>query len=171
MGTLPMGKAVVRLATGLVAMGAAMGVTAAPAAAAAITFSQQVAQTIYNPCTSEPVLVTGTVHIEQQESVSTSGSIHYQTTVHSTGFKGATLDVIDPVRYTANDVVTTEANQVGATETTFNQTQVYNRLGNDGRLIPGDDFRAHLSVHATVNANGSLRSLRVVDLEAEPKCQ
>jgi hypothetical protein len=171
MGTTPMGKDVVRLAIGLLAIGVVLTVTAAPAAAVATTFSQQAAQTIYNPCTGEPVLVTGTVHIEQRESVSTTGAIHYQTTVHSTGFRGTTLDPINPVRYTASDVVTTETNQVGATETTFNQTQVYNRLGNDGRLILGDDFRAHLAVHATVNAKGDISSLRVVDVEPDPKCQ
>ncbi len=166
------GKSFARLASGVVAVASALSFAAAPAAAETVTLSTRTALSVINPCTGEKVLVTGTVRVEEHERVSTTGAVHYLSVVSATGFRGEAVDMLasQPARYVTSDQTLSEYNSGSATETTFAQRQVYNRLGEDGSLVARDDFRLTLFVHATTTANGRITALRLIELQPEPTC-
>ncbi len=145
-------RAVFVLATLLVAGGALIGATGA-AAGPAVSTTTPFTYDGSNLCTGETFLGTGTVHFLLSENLSSSGVLqhHLQTTID--GLQAVTLT---GKKYVVQDSFYEEFVFSGATaEDTFDMTQHYIRVGEDGTLILGDDFYFYMRAHITANATGT----------------
>ena len=131
-------------------------VVAAATASAGTVFNQTTPylNTSYSMCTNEDVLVQGRMQMLIRSETSGDRQ-HFGADVHLTGLKGT--GVISGDQYVESDVQNTQQNITfsGPQEFTAEQTTNLTHLGETQVLgIGGDDFRYHLIVHVTLNANG-----------------
>ncbi len=144
---------------------AALVVLALPGTAAAETVSYQVsettpiASTTENPCTGEPVTLTGTYHFESNYRVSideTGSSFHSQETkklsLSGTGtLSGALYQNQQQQTSEENGTFTIDTDALAPYERTDTTTMLLIRQGDTTRL---DDFYVQIIAHITYNANG-----------------
>ena len=104
----------------------------------------------FNDCNGEFVNVQGMIHMTEGLTVDANGT-HSHVTVNLVGVKGIAIG--SGARYVESDTQTETSNFQfdGASEANVVETQILNRLGEDGTL---DDLRYHLRFHMTMNANG-----------------
>jgi hypothetical protein len=136
----------------------------APAATAAQSVTYPVSSTTPfawatdNPCTGEPVTLTGTYHLESNFRVDTdtSGvSFHSQElrkyTLSGTSLTGARYQNEQELMTEENGTFTFDAAGLAPYETTAETTMLLIRQGDVPRQ---DDFYVRISAHTTYNANG-----------------
>jgi hypothetical protein len=138
---------------------------ALPGTAAADTVSYQVGDTVPiamatdNPCTGEPVSLTGTYHFTSNYSVTTddSGTRFHSVEARKLSLSGTALT--SGARYQneqqelseQNGTFTFDAGALAPFESTNEMTMLLIRQGSTTRL---DDFWVKLIAHTTYNANG-----------------
>jgi hypothetical protein len=106
---------------------------------------------LFNPCHSEFVMLTGTMHVKVHSTVGSDGRMHVEATVSDASVKGVTLA---GVRYVENSTETSTTNDSADTapsEATVTANSNLIRLGEDGTV---DDYRVRSIVHMTIDANG-----------------
>ena len=138
-------------------------------ASAGPAFSQTtvVAYDNWNPCTSEPITGTGTLHFLLNENLSASGTIQHHLSTHLDGLKA--VGVLSGKKYVVQDTFDDEYVFGGASEETFSIVAHYVRVGEDGTLMLGDDFYEYIRSHITANDNGVVTASRF-DMNPMP-CQ
>lgn len=158
---------VTRRGRGAIAM-AAIGMVvcaALPSTAAAETVEHQASQTVpiatttENPCTGEPVSLTGTYHFNSQYRVTAdeSGVRFHSIENNKLSLSGTAL--VSGARYQNEEHYLTEfngqfsleADALGPFERTDVTTMLLIRQGDTPRL---DDFFVRITSHITFNANG-----------------
>jgi hypothetical protein len=119
-----------------------------------------------NMCTGEEFSGTGTLRMDVNENVSTSGAIQYHANWRIDGLKAVTMG---GKKYVVQDTLNHETVWTSATEDTYDATVHYIRLGEDGSLILGDDFYEYLRGHITANALGVVTAfdVRVNDMPCQ----
>jgi hypothetical protein len=135
-------------------------------AASTITTNQQVpfAQIVIVPCANngagEPVLISGTLHILQHQTVSDAGNVHVKVHFQPQGAGGVGLITGDAYRAT------------GVTQEEFNingPLPITDTFINNFRIIgqgPDNNLLVHQTIHITINANGELTA-EVVNTSVE----
>ena len=125
-------------------------------AASTVTTNQQVpfAQIVFVPCANngagEPVLISGTLHILQHQTLSDAGNLHIKVHFQPQGASGVGLVTGD--EYRATGVTQEELNLNGPlpfTDTFINNFRIIGQ-GPDNNLL------VHQTIHFTINANGEL---------------
>ena len=143
------------------------GVCASSASAETITFNVPVNGTVFNDCTTEWVMITGTQHFKVTDN-STVFGLKSQIESNLTGVKGTGL--ASGVRYVMNDQVSdmqhAEFDPFGNAQMTMENTTNLTRQGETATLMTaGDDLRLHAQTHLTVS-NGVPRSEKT-DMRAD----
>jgi hypothetical protein len=125
-------------------------------AASTVTINQQVpfAQNAFVPCANngagEPVLISGTLHILQHQTLSDAGNLHIKVHFQPQGASGVGLVTGDS--YRATGVTQEEMNVNGPlpfTDTFINNFRIIGQ-------VPDNNFLVHQTIHFTINANGVL---------------
>jgi hypothetical protein len=112
-------------------------------------------ETRFNPCTGEPLVITGFFHSRVYFDVGANGSTHVVVEFNledtkATAPSGAT--------YVVKESLETHTNAQSAFvpfNTEFNFVEHYVRAGESGALVDDDDFYLAFRFHVTVNANGT----------------
>jgi hypothetical protein len=108
----------------------------------------------FNPCTGEPLVITGFFHSRVYFDVDLDGSTHFVLEFNLEDMKATALS---GARYVVKDSLETHTNAQSAFvpfNTEFNFVEHYVRSGDDGAFVEGDDFYLAFRNHLTVNANG-----------------
>jgi hypothetical protein len=115
-----------------------------------------------NPCTGEPLVITGFMHSRVYFDVGLDGSTQFVLEFNLENMKATALS---GATYVVKENIETHTNaQSGFVpyNTEFNFVQHYVRAGETGTLLDGDDFYLAFRMHVTVNANGSTTVQRLV---------
>jgi hypothetical protein len=109
----------------------------------------------FNPCTAEPLEITGFFHSRVYFDVDLDGSTHFVLEFNLEDMKatsptGATYVVKQGVQTHTN-----AQSEFIPFNTEFNSVEHYVRRAEDGTLVDGDDFYLGFRAHVTVNANGT----------------
>lgn len=153
-----MWPAVSVLAALVVAGGALIGASGAAAGPAdssttPITFDGT------NSCTGEVFTGTGDLHFLLSENVSAGGVLQYHLDVRIDGLQA--VAALTGKKYVVQDTFDHEFVFSNAAEDTFDITAHFERVGEDGTFILGDDFYEYLRTHITANANGIVTAFEV----------
>jgi hypothetical protein len=123
-----------------------------------------------NPCVTPPegFAGTGKLHFLMSDNESTSGNVQFHIEATFSGLQAVTTT---GKKY----VVVSQENQTNTFDTdgapsheTVEHTVQFVRSGEDGTLLPGDDFYEHFLAHITANANGTVT---VQDVETDTRCR
>jgi hypothetical protein len=115
----------------------------------------------FNPCTGEPLVITGFFHSRVYFDVDLDGSTHFVLefnleNMKATALTGATYVVKEGVQTHTN-----AGSEFVPFNNEFNFVEHYVRRGEDGTLVDGDDFYLGFRTHVTVNANGTTTAQRM----------
>jgi hypothetical protein len=137
----------------------------ASSAAAGPAFSQTSAFVYdgFNTCTAEAFTGTGTLRMDVNENVSTTGAIQYHMNTRIDGLKAVT---ITGKKYVVQDTLNHEFVFSGADEDTYDMTVHYIRVGEDGSFVWGDDFYEYMRTHITTNSLGVVTAFQVSTSDA-----
>jgi hypothetical protein len=146
--------------------------TTAVASDPAVVTEEPIAYSTYNPCTAEPVFVTGFVHSEDRISIGTDGSLHHHLVVQ---IHDMTAVAPTGIRYVVQESTVDHSNgdsDFAPFNASFLFRQHLVRLGETGTPViptdPGDDFILWFQSHFTVNANGQVTADK---FESREDCQ
>jgi hypothetical protein len=119
-------------------------------ARAAVIFNGDVpiVASVVNECNGETVVLSGVGHEVIDQTVSTSGNLHFSTHFNGQGVSGVGLTT--GAKYSLSNSVNEQETLAGASEETINQT--YDVIGQG--QVP--NFVVHSLLHITVNANGTV---------------
>jgi hypothetical protein len=141
----------------------------APAGAlAAVTLTQSQDtnsnESVWNPCTSEPVALTGPIHQIFHVTLNDDGSTHVHIDSNYQGVKG--IGQFTGKTYATQDVVMSDVNILGPLPYVQDMHEIthYNFLGNVKFPVP-DDFFLHFRFHMTLNATGTPTSTKSTGFE------
>ena len=142
----------------IVALALGLLLAMVPPAPAATTYTQEstmpIEFTATDPCTGEPVALSGHVHMGFHLTSDESGGYHTEFLTELQGVTGRGL--LTGMQYVAASETDSAENYLSpGFETTFLQTYVFNRVGADGGALP-DDLLLHLLFHVTVNNEGTV---------------
>jgi hypothetical protein len=115
----------------------------------------------FNPCTAEPLVITGFFHSRVYFDVSSDGSTHAVLEFNFQNMKATTLT---GTTYVVKENVETHTNARSGfvpMNTQFNFVEHYVRRGDTGTFVDGDDFYLAFRMHVTVNANGTVSAQRL----------
>jgi hypothetical protein len=133
--------------------GALVGATTA-VAGPAVSTSSPITYDGWNTCAVEAFTGTGTVHFLVSENLSASGVLQRVVRTNIDGLNAIAMP--SGKKYVVQDTFFEEFVFSGTTfEDTFDMTLHYVRLGEEGTLIPGDDFYYYMRAHITANATGT----------------
>jgi hypothetical protein len=143
---------------------AALGLPGAASAAIVKTVDTHTPYTDsrFNPCTGEPLVITGFMHSRVYFDVGLDGSTHFVLesnleNMKATAPSGATYVVKESI-----EIHTNAQSDFLPFNTEFNFVQHYVRAGETGTpLLDGDDFYLAFRSHITVNPSGSTTAQRV----------
>lgn len=136
------------------------GAGAASASAATITFNAPIDGPVFNECTGETIVIDGTAHFKATDNSSSDGTkSHIEM-----NFSGKGIALMTGAQYVMNsqysDVQHAEFDPKGDAQLTMEETTIFNRQGETGELLVGDDFRLHVIIHLTVT-NGVTKASKV----------
>jgi hypothetical protein len=119
----------------------------------------------FNPCTGEPLVITGFFHSRVYFDVALDGSTHIVVE-----FNLQNMKAIAPTgaKYVVKESLETHTNAQFAFipfNTEFNFVEHYVRRGENGAFVDGDDFYLAFRIHLTVNANGTTTAERLTSNE------
>jgi hypothetical protein len=146
---------VVALVAGL-ALSAPAEAESNPAVVTTVSFTDEV---LFNQCTGEQLLASGTEHIMSRFVPSSTGGQHIVADFSYSDFKavapetGATYVLSRGSRNAAYSDSTDFLPSILVIE----QNLIMNRLGEDGSYTEGDDFRLHATIRLIVDPNGVTR--------------
>jgi hypothetical protein len=109
----------------------------------------------FNPCTGEPLVITGFVHSRVYFDVDLDGSTHFVLEFNLEDMKAVATS---GATYVVKESIETHTNAQSSFvpyNTEFNFVEHYVRRGDNGALVDGDDFYLAFRMHVTVNANGT----------------
>jgi hypothetical protein len=109
----------------------------------------------FNPCTAEPLAITGFFHSRVYFDVGLDGSTHFLLEFNLENMKATTAM---GATYVVKESIETHTNAQSAFvpfNTEFNFVEHYVRSGENGALVDDDDFYLGFRFHVTVNANGT----------------
>jgi hypothetical protein len=109
----------------------------------------------FNPCTGEPLVITGFFHSRVYFDVAVDGSTHSVVEFNLQDMKATALS---GATYVVKESIETHTNAQSAFvpfNTEFNFVEHYVRAGESGALVDDDDFYLAFRLHVTVNANGT----------------
>jgi hypothetical protein len=115
----------------------------------------------FNPCTAEPLVITGFLHSRVYFDVDVDGSTHFVLEFNFENMKATTLT---GATYVVKEGVQTHTNAQSdfiPFNTQFNFVEQYVRRGESGTFVDGDDFYLAFRMHITVNANGTVTAQRL----------
>jgi hypothetical protein len=115
----------------------------------------------FNPCTGEPLVITGFLHSRVYFDVGLDGSTHFVLEFNFQNMKATTLS---GATYVVKQGVQTHTNARSdfiPFNTQFNFVEQYVRRGELGTFVDGDDFYLAFRAHITVNANGTVTAQRL----------
>jgi hypothetical protein len=138
----------------LVAVALLMLASVAHAATAVLEKHEPFTDSFVNPCTREPIVVAGFMHLKITINVSRSGVTLSGIEVNFQNTQGVTLTgatYIVPAQSAAHVV---EASDGMPMNVTAEETHQFIRQNADGTLWLDDDFFSHSLIHMTINANG-----------------
>ncbi len=142
-----------RFILGVIVVAAAALAVAASAAAVGTSARTPISEVLVNPCTGEPIVAEGFVHITSDFTVTPDGRLHDR---YHLNMEGMTAKTATGVKYVVVEQwnVGTNAHEDQATvRHVFKQHFV--RTRDDGTFVFGDDFYAYFHLHLTLNANGT----------------
>jgi hypothetical protein len=153
-----------RLILGVI--GAAVAALGLAASAAAVDTRTPITEPLFNPCTQEPLVAQGFIHITSDFTVGTDGSLHDR---YHLNMEGMTAKTVTGVKYVVQEEWNVGTNADEDHSTTHHIfKQHYVRTREDGTFVLGDDFYVYFKLHLTTNANGA----PVVRMESEEEpCQ
>jgi hypothetical protein len=108
-----------------------------------------------NPCTGDPLVITGFVHSRVYFDVDLDGSTHFVLEFNLEDMKAVATS---GATYVVKESIETHTNAQSLFvpyNTEFNFVEHYVRRGDNGALVDGDDFYLAFRLHVTVNANGT----------------
>jgi hypothetical protein len=114
----------------------------------------------FNPCTLEPLVITGFLHSRVYFDVGLDGSTHF---VLESNLENMKATAVSGATYVVKESIETHTNAQSdflPFNTEFNFVEHYVRQGEDGTLVDGDDFYLAFGNHITVNANGTTTAQR-----------
>jgi hypothetical protein len=152
-----------------VLVGGALVFAAGAAADTAFSTRAPISFSDTNPCTLEPFMGTGFMHMTVSSNLSTSGMV---TSHLEANFESLQAVALSGAKY----VVPAEASETVGFDSTdfmpFHETveldEQFVRLGEDATFVLGDDFYEHFLGHVTVNANGVVT---VNDFTFQARCK
>ncbi|MFL5842261.1 MAG: hypothetical protein ACJ77Z_17575 [Thermoleophilaceae bacterium] len=109
----------------------------------------------FNPCTGEPLVITGFFHSRVYFDVDPDGSTHFVLELNLENMKATALS---GRTYVVKESLETHTNAGSAFvpfNTEFNFVDHFVRAGEDATFVDGDDFYLGFRSHVTVNANGT----------------
>ena len=110
----------------------------------------------FNPCTAEPLVITGFLHSRVYFDVDLDGSTHFVLEFNFENMKAVATTT--GATYVVKESIQTHTNaQSGFVpyNSEFNFVEHYVRRGETGALVDGDDFYLAFRMKVTVNANGT----------------
>jgi hypothetical protein len=116
----------------------------------------------FNPCTSEPLVITGFFHSRVYFDVDTDGSVHSVLEFNLEDMKAVATS---GATYVVKESVETHTNAQSLFvpyNTEFNFVEHYVRSGDNRAFVDGDDFYLAFRMKVTVNANGTTTVQRLV---------
>lgn len=109
----------------------------------------------FNPCTGEPLVITGFLHSRVYFDVDLDGSTHFVLEFNLEEMKAVTTSGATYVVKESIETHTNAQSEFVPFNTEFNFVEHYVRRGETGALVDGDDFYFAFRFHVTVNANGT----------------
>jgi hypothetical protein len=125
----------------------------------AVSYPTPITYDGFNSCAGEFFTGTGNAHFLTSENVSTSGVLQSHVNVRIDGPQA--VAALSGKKYVVQDTFNHEFVFSKADEDTFDITAHFVRVGEDGSLIPGDDFYEYLPTHITTNASGTVTAFSV----------
>ena len=124
-----------------------------------------------NPCTGDVYTGNGNLHLLFSENESNSGQIQFHIEANFAGLQAVTTFPVAGKKYVVIDqedqTDTFDSDGAPAHETVESTVQ-FIRSGEDGTLLPGDDFYEHFLSRITANANGVVT---VQDVKTDTRCR
>jgi hypothetical protein len=133
-----------------------------------ITTNEQIpfAQVAFVPCANngagEPVLISGTLHILQHQTISDAGHLQVKFHFQPQGASGVGLTTGDTYRATGVTQQTVTADLTDGAPQEFTFINNFRIVGQG----PDNNLLVHQTIHITVNANGELTA-EVVNTSVE----
>jgi hypothetical protein len=115
----------------------------------------------FNPCTGEPLVITGFFHSRVYFDIGLDGSTHFVLEFNLQNMKATALT---GATYVVKESIETHTNAQSdflPFNTQFNFVEHYVRVGEDRAFVDGDDFYLGFRNHLTVNANGTTTAERL----------
>jgi hypothetical protein len=109
----------------------------------------------FNPCTGEPLVITGFFHSRVYFDVGLDGSTHFVLEFNLQDMKATALTGTTYVVKESLETHTNAQSDFVPFNTEFNFVEHYVRAGESGALVDDDDFYLAFRFHVTVNANGT----------------
>ena len=109
----------------------------------------------FNPCTGEPLVITGFFHSRVYFDVDLDGSTHFVLEFNLENMKAVATS---GATYVVKENIETHTNAQSSfvpSNSEFNFVEHYVRRGDTGALADGDDFYLAFRMKVTVNANGT----------------
>ena len=161
------GLVVAALVLGGCALIVATGATAGPgfSTTSPITFSGT------NLCTGDSFTGSGNLHLLFSENESNSGHIQFHVEANFAGLQAVTTFPVAGKKYVVidqEDHTQTFDSDGPPVHETVESTVQFIRSGEDGTLLPGDDFYEHFLSRITANANGVVT---VEDVKTDSRCR
>jgi hypothetical protein len=122
-----------------------------------------------NPCTGEMFTGSGKLHLLISDNLSSSGNVQFHIEATFSGLQATTVPGNKKyvVVLQENQTDTFDLDGMPAHET-LEHTVQFIRSGEDGSLVPDDDFYEHFLAHITANANGIVT---VQDITFDATCK
>jgi hypothetical protein len=136
--------------------------SAAAVCAQAVTFKEEFTEPYLidavNPCTGEPVRLSGELHVTSHMATDVNGGFHrtfgmVPQDIVGEGASGATYRAVGGLR---------EAAHLVTAAITFTQTQTFNLISQG----PGDNFTILTTTHFTLNPDGDTTVVTLIDRAA-----